>query len=188
MAVIYLITNTTSGKQYVGYTKYDAEFRFKQHCTESNSASSYSILHEALRKYGANNFTVEVLESSDDAEYLHSVREKFWIAEKGTMSPNGYNVQEGGEGNRNPSSRRPCELYDGELNLFKSFDSVTELSLHLGIPHARGYIAANNVGKKRPEHSEFMKQYNKQRLLNEVQEQDLPRLHGCVVHVPQPRR
>lgn len=204
MAVIYLITNNLNNKRYVGYTKHNADYRFKQHCIESRSAAVSSILHEAIGKYGTINFRVDVLESSDDGDYLHKEREKFWINKMETMVPNGYNIQEGGEGNTNPKSRRSCELYNGLMEHIKSFESITDLSLYLGIPHPRVYIAcknaqqhksssilkkqyyvcftgdvphqkdtsylvehnkrvaAGNVGKKRPAHSEFMNRFNKQ--------------------------
>ena len=98
--VIYKITNKINGKLYIGQTTRTPEERFIEHkyCQTSN-------IGRAIRKYGAENFTIEVLEECETAEQLNE-REIFWIAELGCMYPNGYNNATGGQGNweRTPES------------------------------------------------------------------------------------
>ena len=89
--VIYLITNLINSKPYVGQTKQALEERFKQH------ARTDSLIGNAIRKYGAENFTIEVLEECDTPDRLNE-REIFWIATLNSKTPNGYNLTDGGNG------------------------------------------------------------------------------------------
>jgi len=51
--MVYLITNEVNGKHYVGQTTRTVEQRFKEHME-----SPYPI-GKAIRKYGAENFTIK---------------------------------------------------------------------------------------------------------------------------------
>lgn len=104
---IYLATNNVNGKQYVGY---DSAWprRMRSHITsaKSNSPRAYKQrFHDALRKYGPENFTWTVLYQSWDQEHTLNVMEAHFIAEYRTFvgyeDCNGYNLTEGGEGQKN---------------------------------------------------------------------------------------
>lgn len=92
-ACIYRITNSVNGKCYVGQTIQGLERRWCNHCSSAQRDSSYHI-HNAIRKYGPDAFTVEVLEETT-ADQLND-RERYWIAE---LRP-AYNMTDGGEGGR----------------------------------------------------------------------------------------
>lgn len=88
---IYKITNTINGKIYIGQSK-DIERRFKQHI---KSKCSYAI-NRALKKYGVDNFTFEVLYECPIEEM--NKWETFYITIFGSLSPKGYNLNMGGNG------------------------------------------------------------------------------------------
>lgn len=100
VGVVYLITNTIDGKQYVGKTN-DFERRWRTHC---NGRHMNSLLDRAIKKYGPENFTTEILGESeyDKALLLFEVE---MIAELNTQVPSGYNITPGGEGNVGNTSR-----------------------------------------------------------------------------------
>lgn len=90
---IYKITNKVNGKSYIGQTRYTVEFRWRQHQHKRDNV----YFHNAIHKYGIENFTVEILEECDYKD-LNS-REIFYIAKYDTFK-NGYNLTLGGDGNR----------------------------------------------------------------------------------------
>lgn len=91
--IIYKITNKVNGKSYIGQTRYTIEFRWKQHQHKKDN----TYFHNAIHKYGIDNFYIEILEECD-VEKLNS-REIYYIAKYNTFN-NGYNLTIGGDGNR----------------------------------------------------------------------------------------
>ena len=91
---IYKITNLDNGKCYVGFTRETPHIRWRNHVRQSRlDKERHTYLHSAIRKYGEDRFTVEVLEEGE-ANHLLSVREEYWISE---IKPE-YNLTEGGNG------------------------------------------------------------------------------------------
>lgn len=91
MIGIYKITNKINGKVYIGQS-IDIDTRWRQHC---NAKDNFAI-HNAIKKYGKENFKFEVLlECPVD---MLNVWERDMIALYDCISPNGYNLTEGGEG------------------------------------------------------------------------------------------
>lgn len=96
MGCVYLITSP-SGKQYVGQTVYTAEERWRQHIWDALRGNSDTIFHKAIRKFGPDNFTHEVIcDRIYDTGELNSAEIEA-IAENGTLFPGGYNMTSGGD-------------------------------------------------------------------------------------------
>lgn len=91
--VIYSITNKVNNKKYVGKTTKTISERFNSHINSSNSKSQ-THLHRAIRKYGSENFIIEIVEDGIHDEHLLNQREVFWIK---TIKSE-YNMTAGGEG------------------------------------------------------------------------------------------
>ena len=91
MIGIYKITNKLNGKVYIGQSV-DIDTRWRQHI---NAKDNYAI-HNAIKKYGKENFKFEVL--LECPEDMLDVWERDVIALYDCISPNGYNLTEGGEG------------------------------------------------------------------------------------------
>lgn len=81
-----------NGKSYIGQSV-DPNHRFIAHISRSKNDTDNSPLHAAIKKYGKQNFTLEIIEWTSD----YNRREKELIQEYGTLSPAGYNVADGGE-------------------------------------------------------------------------------------------
>ena len=88
--VIYKITNKINGKIYIGQTIQNVKERFYQHCAEKCEIA----IHKAIKKYGKQNFTLEVVEIVNK-NYLNE-REIYWI-QKYNSYDNGYNSTKGGQ-------------------------------------------------------------------------------------------
>lgn len=110
MAFIYVITNNVNGKQYVGKTVYSIEKRFQEHKNDSmKRRCEKRPLYAAMRKYGIEHFTIDVLEICS-AEQM-SDREKYWINELHTYGHTGYNATYGGEGKPLYDYKKIAEKY-----------------------------------------------------------------------------
>ena len=97
MAYIYQITNQVNGKIYIGKTERTIQERWGEHCKDCIKDRCYDRpLYRAMRKYGLSNFTIEVIEETNNPEE----REAFWIEQKGSFK-HGYNATVGGDGKKN---------------------------------------------------------------------------------------
>lgn len=93
---IYIITNLINGKQYVGMTSKTLEVRFSGHKADARRNKPW-ILHKAIRKYGEDNFKIELLEETNASNLDElGIIESSWIEK---LNPE-YNMSLGGEGNR----------------------------------------------------------------------------------------
>ena len=100
MVGIYKITNKINGKCYIGQS-INIEKRWKAHknkafCPSSNDYEK--LLYRAMRKYGLENFSFEVLECCTIGE-LDS-KEKYYIQFYQSYKDKGYNQDEGGSDTR----------------------------------------------------------------------------------------
>jgi group I intron endonuclease len=96
--IIYLITNLINMKGYVGYTTQQIEQRWNDHIELVKYGKGYT-LHNAIRKYGIDSFSIEQIDEANDKETL-CMKEEYWIFEMDTYAGNkkGYNETWGGEG------------------------------------------------------------------------------------------
>lgn len=102
MNTIYKATNIFNGNPYIGF---DSSWpnRQKEHLRQAfmpTRAQYNSAFHEAIRNYGPDAFTWEVLYSSDDAHHTLNVMESRFIQEHNShyLYGIGYNMTLGGEG------------------------------------------------------------------------------------------
>jgi len=92
MYKIYLITNLINQKKYVGITKKTIEERWQDHIKTAKKRRKKYAVHNAILKYGLENFSIVLLEENDNVE-----REMFWIEQHDSYN-NGYNLTKGGDG------------------------------------------------------------------------------------------
>lgn len=126
---IYKITNLSNGKIYVGqavshilnhkrYRPYGHEGRFRCHISEafSSKKNQSHYLNNAIRKYGVNDFVVELIECCESEK--SDEREIYYIKELNSLYPNGYNLKNGGSlfTHSDESKKR---VSNGVINYFK---------------------------------------------------------------------
>lgn len=88
---IYKITNTQTQKSYVGQSE-NIEARIGSHLTDCFGKGIQRELYTALRQFGINNFTFEIIEECPT--HLLDEKEAFWIKFYDSHV-NGYNMTEG---------------------------------------------------------------------------------------------
>lgn len=122
MAYIYQITNNINGKIYIGKTERTIEERFKEHCYDAfKRKSEQRPLYFAMRKYGIDNFSISLLEETDNPEE----REVYWIEQKRSYKY-GYNATKGGDGRRYVD-------YDLVIATYKEVQNMSKVATLIGI-------------------------------------------------------
>ncbi len=94
--IVYKITNKINGKIYIGQTIRSISVRWARHILDAKGGSPCHF-HRAIQKYGAQSFVVDVICSTTEIDTLGDL-ERLWIKKLNSLSPNGYNMTEGGDG------------------------------------------------------------------------------------------
>jgi len=95
--IIYRITNTENGMEYVGQTVQTLRERWVEHLSHARQGKSKSYMARAIRKHSEDLFTTEILHECETQEEMDFV-EIFYISLLNTKTPNGYNLADGGGG------------------------------------------------------------------------------------------
>lgn len=95
----YRITNTVSGKFYIGITSRGLRGRFNNHWAEACNGSK-TILHRAMRKYGKGAFEIEPVAIADSWDELLMLERGLIYEFRATDRKVGYNLTAGGDGTR----------------------------------------------------------------------------------------
>jgi group I intron endonuclease len=92
---IYKITNKENGLIYIGCTVNSLSHRFNQHLYRCFKTDYKSKLYNSMKKYGQDNFTIELLEECD-LSIIYETEKKY--IEQYDSYNNGLNSTFGGEG------------------------------------------------------------------------------------------
>jgi hypothetical protein len=127
-------------------------------------------LKNAIKKYGKANFYKEIVEFCNGETEMYLKEEK--IVAEHYKKDKCYNMNVGGKGGWNFVNANGMNL--GDNNIMRKSEEVRNMVSHKGKEVRKGKlkykeIALNNLekavesnrGKKRPEHSEFMKKWSK---------------------------
>ena len=99
LSYIYKCTNIVNGKVYIGYTV-DLGRRISSHKYDAFRRNKNTKLYNAMRKYGFESFTWEIIYASWDRVHCLDVAENDFIIQYDSINE-GYNSMQGGQ--RGPS-------------------------------------------------------------------------------------
>ena len=92
---IYKITNKENGLIYIGCTISSLDKRFKEHLSRCFTSNYKSKLYNSMKKYGQENFTIELIEECD-FNFIYETEKKY--IDQYNSYNNGLNATIGGEG------------------------------------------------------------------------------------------
>ena len=148
---IYCYTNKQNGKKYVGQTN-NIKRRYRQHKEDSftnyNDARYNQAIHCAIRKYGLDNFDFEILEVLENktSEEVNET-ETYWIREKSSLAPNGYNLKAIGEANRGRNSSSLSDADKNEIRRrLREKESIREIAEDYLLSYS--YVSQINTGER----------------------------------------
>ena len=138
---IYIIRNTINSKVYIGQTKVSLKLRFQNHLSAARNGKDY-VIGKAIRKYGEENFYIELLEECTIEEL--NERERYWISYfNSTNNKFGYNISIGG------NVIRTTKELDSNLiiNMFNYGIPAYKIAkiLHTGVPNITNLLKESNI-------------------------------------------
>ena len=142
MCGIYKITNLINGKIYIGQSV-DIQYRFRNHKSESFNPKSNAYdtaIHRAIRKYGVENFSFDVVEECDQEELRD--REIYWINYYNSFGE-GYNLTTGGEGVQTVNIKQVQKLWDNGLSI-EEIATIMNCQKHTAIRILESYETYNS--------------------------------------------
>ena len=135
MALIYKITNNINHKIYIGKTTRTAKIRWQEHLQEAKTNKSLSPLHLAIKEFGINNFTIEIVEDNISEELINE-KEKYYIQKYNSCNQDiGYNILPGGDGGRVYSKLTDTDVKE-IINILKDENSLlsfTQIGLQYNV-------------------------------------------------------
>lgn len=146
--LIYKFTNKINGKSYIGFTCRGFELRKYEHFYLSNKKSNFKF-HLALKKYGTDNFSYEILENNIESLSTANNREMFYIEHFNTYK-NGYNMTIGGGGREDYSISEHTreKMRKSKLGTKQSDETKLKHSLSLkGIPKSETHRINASKGR-----------------------------------------
>ena len=108
--IIYKITNKENNKVYIGQTIRTLEQRFNRHKNDALHNILDTHFARAIRQYGPNAFTAEVIDTAKTQEELNK-KEQYWIRYYNSIDQ-GYNETDAIEkcGGNTYQSKTPEEM------------------------------------------------------------------------------
>lgn len=94
---VYVITCEKNGKRYIGCTVQMLSERWASHVYDAMRQKKTSALHNAIRVYGPDAFSIETIYEAASKPEMFAV-ERGLISMHGTRVPRGYNLAPGGLG------------------------------------------------------------------------------------------
>lgn len=89
---VYAITNSITGKQYVGQTGQPLQTRFKNHLNYSRTSKGKSLLWDAIRQDGGVSFTIRPLAETEDRAEASRLEQAYILSLKTNDGRYGYNT------------------------------------------------------------------------------------------------
>lgn len=137
--VIYCYTNLLNNKKYVGQTIRTLKQRHSEHISDSykNTTKKYNLpIHCAIRKYGIENFSLELL-ITDCVDYdsLNKYERYFINKFKTNDRSLGYNIADGGKNGNSTFGKTEEEIKEWRRKINEHRDIKSEKNPMYGKHH-----------------------------------------------------
>lgn len=160
--IVYKHTNKINGKCYVGKAINSWEYRWKNHLYDSKCGSEL-YFHRAIRKYGYEEWTHEILEELE-TELFCLASEMYWINFFDSANPVlGYNMTLGGEGVRpNDETKLKMSISHKGKPLSKEHSQNIGLA-QIGKKHSKE--SKEKMGRSGEEHHFYGKKHSEETII-----------------------
>jgi len=161
--IIYKSTNKVNGKIYIGQTINSLESRIKNHIKESKKENVIRPFLKAIKKYGIENFSFEIIDHANNLDELNE-KEIIWISEFNSILPNGYNITGGGQGKKLKTTDEFKKTISEGLKKSEKWQKILQSEEYQN-KIKNNFIAFNKGKKFTKEHKDKIWEGNKERIL-----------------------
>lgn len=112
--LVYKITNTVNDRVYVGLTIGPLQVRWRQHLWAANTDVD-KPLYRAMRKYGADKFSIEVIYEATSIEDLRAAEIRLIAELKAHAKEGGYNLTDHGHKYGTVDQLQGEDIYNAKL-------------------------------------------------------------------------
>lgn len=131
--IIYMIRNKLNDKIYIGQTRLGLERRLRGHIRDMLKGSKL-VIHNAIRKYGVENFEIKVICTTNNVESLDELEKYYIRSYKSFIKQGGYNLTLGGDGcSGSDQCNKPVLQYNLDGILVKEWTSIKSAAKVLGL-------------------------------------------------------
>lgn len=159
--IIYKITNKENGKMYIGQTINSIEDRWHRHCSDAMNNILDTHFARAIRLYGIDNFSYEIIDTASTQEEL-TAKEQYWIRYYNSVNE-GYNETDATYKSGGNTYKKKTEE---ELKVIK--EKISQSKLGGNNPNATG-VKCRNINTNEEYH--FGSQSEMQSFFNETNHQ-----------------
>lgn len=174
MFIIYKITNLINDKVYIGKTCRDLTTRWKEHWSCALNKADNFYLHNAMRKYGQENFKIEQIDIANTIDELNLKEQEYITLYNALNNKTGYNLTRGGDGN---------QLYDWDeiRSLWDLGYSVKEISQIIGCYRGTIGQALKNYSSYSYQESLSRSNYNKKSICQYNSAKELVKTYPSII-------
>lgn len=137
--VVYCYTNLLNNKKYIGQTIRTLKQRHSEHISDSykNTTKKYNLpIHNAIRKYGIENFSLELLVIGCTKYDILNEHERYFIKKFKTNEKEfGYNIADGGKNGNSTFGKTKEELEEWRRKINEKRDVKGEKNPMYGKSH-----------------------------------------------------
>ena len=149
MGCVYVATNISNGKQYVGCTTKSLKDRMNGHISHAAQGRG-TLFCNAIRKYGPELFQWDILCEHDDESTLINL-EIYFMVYLDSLSPKGYNLMIGSPGRVNlllsdEARKKLSKANIGKSPSLETREKLREIAKNMS-PEQREKLAAAQRGK-----------------------------------------
>tara|TARA_Y100000310_G_scaffold263550_1_gene273807 strand:- start:500 stop:1099 length:600 start_codon:yes stop_codon:yes gene_type:complete len=128
-AIIYMFRNKlNNGKPYIGSTSRSVNIRWDEHCRSAKRGVD-SHFCNAIRKYGTDDWELQILYEGENNDWVINVAEPFFIALYDTFKGEGYNMTSGGEGAKEVSEETRKKMSESHKGVPRSEETKRKMSI-----------------------------------------------------------
>jgi group I intron endonuclease len=170
--IIYKATNIINGKHYIGQTTQNLKKRKIAHKTEAKQNKKNMYFHNALNKYGFDNFEWEIICECSSKNEMNKIEEEQIKKYNSQNKKYGYNLLPGGKSSSGFHLTEEC----------KNKIRISNLGKHQMSDDLKSIMSINRLGDKNPMFGKILSKEHKKKMSDSLRKYDIIKMMKAVFY------